>query len=75
MDKFGNTIDYYPSSTRNTKAAERFLGKAQRGMKNWEPDTLKAPAYAGGKCPKDARHWQVKYLNNAVEPDTASPRL
>ena len=27
MDKLGNTIDFYLSSTRNTKAAKRFLGK------------------------------------------------
>ena len=64
VDKLGNTIDFYLSSTRNTKAAKRFLGKALRGMKDWElPEVLntdKAPTYAGaiaalkaeGKCPK-----------------------
>ena len=48
-------------------------------MKGWEqPEVLntdKAPAYAAaiaefkaeGKCPKDTRHRQVKYLNNVVE--------
>ena len=31
VDKLGNTIDFYLSATRNTKAAKRFLGKALRG--------------------------------------------
>ena len=75
VDKFGDTIDFYLSATRNTKAAKRFLGKALRGRKDWElPEVLntdKAPAYAAaiaelkaeGKCPKETRHRQVKYLN------------
>ena len=81
LDKFGNTIDFYLSATRNTKAAKRFLGKALRGWKEWErPEALntdRAPAYgaaiaefkAEGKCPKETRHRQVKYLNNVVEAD------
>ena len=81
LDKFGNTIDFYLSSTRNTKAAKRFLGKALNGLKDWElPEVLntdKAPTYAGaiaelkaeGKCPNETRHRQVKYLNNVVEAD------
>ena len=32
VDKLGNTIDFYLSATRNTKAAKRFLGKALRGL-------------------------------------------
>ena len=70
-------------STRNAKAAKRFLGKALRGLKAWEqPEVLntdKAPTYgaaiaqlkAEGKCLKDTRHRQVKYLNNVVEADRA----
>ena len=81
VDKLGNTIDFYLSPTRNTKAAKRFLAKALRGLKDWEQpeviNTDKAPAYAAalaelkdeGKCPKDAQHRQVKYLNNIVEAD------
>ena len=50
MDKLGNTIDFYLSSTRNAKAAKRFLGKALRGLKEWEQpkvlNTDKAPTYA-----------------------------
>jgi IS6 family transposase len=81
VDKDGNTIDFYLSPTRNTKAAKRFLGKALGGLKDWEKpeiiNTDKAPTYtaaiaelkAEGKCPKDTQHRQVKYLNNVVEAD------
>ena len=81
LDKLGNTIDFYLSATRNTKAAKRFLGKALRGLKAWEqPEVLntdKAPTYpaaiaqlkAEGKCPNETKHRQVKYLNNVVEAD------
>ena len=81
VDKFGDTIDFYLSATRNTKAAKRFLGKALRRCKEWElpevVNTDKAPTYAAaiaelkaeGRCPNDTRHRQVKYLNNVVEAD------
>jgi IS6 family transposase len=73
-------IDFYLSPTRNTKAAKRFLGKALQGLKDWEKprviNTDKAPTYAAlaelkaeGKCPKDMRHRQMKYLNNIIEAD------
>ena len=78
VDKFGDTIDFYLSSTRNTKAAKRFLGKALKGLKSWEQpcviNTDKAPTYGAalaelkkaGKCPTDVQHRQIKYLNNVV---------
>ena len=81
LDKLGNTIDFYLSAARNTKAAKRFLGKALRGLKEWEqPEVLntdKAQTYAAaiaelkteGKCPKERWHRQVKYLNNVIEAD------
>ncbi|TCT27934.1 IS6 family transposase [Martelella mediterranea] len=81
VDKFGNTIDFYLSPTRNAKAAKRFLGKALNGLKDWEKPTFintdKAPTYgiaiaqlkAEGRCPNDLVHRQVKYLNNVVEAD------
>jgi len=82
VDKFGNTIDFYLSPTRNTKAAKRFLGKALNGLKDWQKprviNTDKAPTYGAalaelkkkeGKCPKDTQHRQVKYLNNVIEAD------
>ena len=41
LDKGGNTIDFYPSPNRNAKAARRFLGKAMKGLKDWEkPDVI-----------------------------------
>jgi len=50
VDKSGNTIDFYLSPTRNTKAAKRFLGKALKGLKDGERprviNTDKAPTYA-----------------------------
>lgn len=81
VDKFGNTIDFYLSPTRNAKAAKRFLGKALSGLKDWEKPTVintdKAPTYGiaiselkvEGKCPGGLVHRQVKYLNNVVEAD------
>jgi transposase-like protein len=81
LDKDGNTIDFYLSSTRNAKAAKRFLGKALNGLKDWEKpeviNTDKAPTYgiaiselkAEGKCPPNTVHRQVKYLNNVIEAD------
>ena len=81
VDKHGDTIEFYLSPTRNTAAAKRFLGKAFRGLKDWEQpmviNTDKAPTYAAalaelkkeGKCPKDTLHRQAKYLNNVIEAD------
>ena len=50
VDKFGDTIDFYLSATRNAKAAKRFLGKALKDLKDWERprviNTDKAPTYA-----------------------------
>lgn len=81
VDKLGNTVDFYLSSTRNAKAAKRFLGKAIRACKNWDKpskiNTDKAGCYTQairelkkeGKCPQDVEHRQVKYLNNVIEAD------
>ena len=81
LDKEGNTIDFYLSPTRNSKAAKRFLSKALNGLKDWEKpeviNTDKAPTYrmaiselkTEGKCPDNTLHRQVKYLNNVVEAD------
>jgi IS6 family transposase len=81
LDKYGNTVDFYLSPTRNAGAAKRFLGKTLQGLKQWEkPESIntdKAPTYgiaisalkAEGKCPQDTVHRQVKYLNNVIESD------
>ena len=81
LDKFGHTIDFYLSSTRNMLAAQRFLGKAFKSLKVWAHPTSintdKAPSYGAalkqlkseGKCSHDIEHRQVKYLNNIIESD------
>ncbi|MCL4156855.1 UNVERIFIED_CONTAM: hypothetical protein GTU68_010013 [Idotea baltica] len=81
VTKSGDTIDFYLSSTRNAKAAKRFLAKALRPLKEWEKpyaiNTDKAGCYIQairelkreGKCPADTEHRQVKYLNNVIEAD------
>ena len=81
VDKHGHTIDFYLSSTRNTAAAKRFLGKTLNGLEEWEKprviNTDKAPTYAvalaelkkEGRCPEETLHRQIKYLNNVIEAD------
>lgn len=81
LDKHGNTIDFYLSPTRSAAAAKRFLGKALRGLRDWEKphaiNTDKAPSYGAaigelkkeGKLPAETEHRQAKYLNNVVEAD------
>lgn len=81
LDKAGNTIDFYLSSTRNTNAAKRFLGKALKSIPQYShPNSIntdKNPIYskaitelkAAGKCNPDLEHRQVRYLNNIIESD------
>jgi len=81
VNKHGKTIDFYLSTTRNTKAAKRFLGKAMKSLAQasypYAINTDKAPTYGRaiamlkkeGKCPETVIHRQVKYLNNIVESD------
>lgn len=40
VDKFGNTIDFYLSPTRNAKVAKRFHGKVLNCLKDWEKPTV-----------------------------------
>ena len=81
ITKSGKTLDFYLSSTRNAKAAKRFLGKALRKMKDYEkPDKIntdKAPCYVQairelkeeGQLDETVIHRKVKYLNNRIEAD------
>ena len=81
LDKAGNTIDFYLSSTHNASAAKRFLGKALKSIPEYaHPKTIntdKNPSYgraitelkAEGRCHIDLEHRQVKYLNNIIESD------
>ena len=77
VDKCGDTVDFYLSATRNTKAAKRFLGKAVKCLKAWETplkiNTDKVPTYGpgiaeltkDGKLPEEMVHRKIKYLNDA----------
>ena len=81
LDKSGNTIDLYLSSTRNTNAAKRFLNKALKSIPTHSHpksiNTDKNPTYgkaitelkSEAQCPLDLEHRQIKYLNNIIESD------
>lgn len=81
VDSRGCTIDFYLSSRRNTKAANRFMGKLLNNTKRWQIarliNTDKAPTYGRalvflkreGKCPQHVQHRQIKYRNNIIECD------
>jgi transposase-like protein len=81
LDRDGNTVDFYLSSTRSINAAKRFLSKALRSIPEYaHPNTIntdKNPTYvkaisklqAEGVCSLELEHRQVKYLNNIIESD------
>ena len=81
LDKDGNTIDFYLSSTRSTNAAKRFLSKALKSINKYaHPKTINtdrnqtyskaiAKLKAEGVCSLELEHRQVKYLNNIIESD------
>jgi transposase-like protein len=81
VDEQGQTIDFYHSQTRNTKAASRFLSKALKGFPAWERSSVihtdRAPTYGKaiaslkreGKLPGETEHRQIKYHNNVIEAD------
>ena len=81
LDKNGNTIDFYLSSTRNASAAKRFLGKALKATPRYAHprviNTDKNSSYSKaltqlrkeGTCPQNLQHSQAKYLNNIIESD------
>lgn len=80
VDSKGNTIDFYLSETRDTKAVKRFFKKALRSFHVSQPRVItidKNPAYPVAieglknekKMPVGIQTRQVKYLNNIVEQD------
>jgi len=80
VDSEGNTIDFYLSKTRDTKAAKRFFKKALRSFHVSKPRVItvdKNPSYPMAieelknqkKMPVGIQLRQVKYLNNIVEQD------
>jgi len=80
VDKHGVLIDFMLSDRRNTRAAQRFLGRALTVMRNWPPVSIttdKIRSYLeaieklkrDGQLSKDMRHRTSKYLNNIIEAD------
>lgn len=80
VDSEGNTIDFYLSKIRDTKAAKRFFKKALRSFHVSKPRVItvdKNPTYPMAieelknqkKMPVGIQLRQVKYLNNIVEQD------
>jgi IS6 family transposase len=80
VDSDGNTIDFFLSKMRDTKAAKLFLKKALAFSYVSKPRVItvdKNPAYPvaiqqlknGKKMPEGIQIRQVKYLNNIVEQD------
>ncbi len=80
VDSSGQTIDFYFSRTRNTKAAKRFLAKMINAHHTETPRVMTTDnhqAYGAainelkneGKIPKNMDHRQHKYLNNIIEQD------
>ncbi|MCG9790796.1 DDE-type integrase/transposase/recombinase [Vibrio mediterranei] len=73
--------DFSLSTTRNVKAAKRFLSKVLRSIKSYNhPSTLNKdkdrayipailPLKEEGLAPLDTHHRQVKCMYNRVEPD------
>jgi transposase-like protein len=80
ITKSGDTVDFYLSHTRNSKAAKRFLSKALKVNKDWMPtviNTDKNSAYNQAIVDLNQSqsdyaqitHRKVKYLNNLIESD------
>ncbi len=81
INKDGHTIDFYLSSHRNCKAAERFLKKSLNRLTTLEkPKIINTDKHFGyakaitmlkikGNLPIDVEHRRVKYLNNSIESD------
>lgn len=78
VDSDGNTIDFFLSTTRNTKAAKHFLNKVLAFSHVVSPRVIKIdknPAYPVSiqqlknekKMPEGTRVRQIKYLNNILE--------
>ncbi len=80
VDSEGNTLDFLLSAKRDTRAAERFLGKTLSASHTQMPRVInvdKNAAYppavndlkAEEQLPETTEIRQVKYLNNIVEQD------
>ncbi|KTQ85443.1 transposase [Aureimonas ureilytica] len=76
----GETLDFYLSQARTTKAAKQFLSKALNRSPHHRPSVIstdKNLAYneaiaslrKEGRLPPTCQHRQVKFLNNRLESD------
>lgn len=80
IDEQGNTLDFYLSKRRNTKATKLFLQKLIKQNKSCSPSVInidKNPTYnqainelkQQGLLSEKVKHLQVKYRNNHLESD------
>ena len=80
IDEQGNTIDFYLSHRRNTKAAKRFLHKLIKKNPTCDVQTIntdKSPTYPQAiqalkqekKLSSVVKHCQIKHRNNRLESD------
>ncbi|WP_131783920.1 IS6 family transposase [Legionella gresilensis] len=80
IDENGNTIDFYLSHQRNTKADKRFLSKLIKNNPSCDVSVIntdKNPAYSQaikelkreGNLALHVSHLQIKYRNNRLESD------
>ena len=76
----GETLDFYLSQTRTTKAAKQFLSKALNRSPHHRPSVIStdrnrayneaiASLRKEGRLPPTCQHRQVKFLNNRLESD------
>lgn len=80
IDEQGNTLDFYLSKRRNTKAAKLFLQKLIKKNKDYCPSVINTdrnPTYnqainelkQEGLLSEKVKHLQIKYRNNRLESD------
>jgi transposase, IS6 family len=82
VDKAGNTIDFFLSTTQDKEAAKRFFKKSLKKPTNPKPEKVTTDKHLAypvaiqalkkeGILPKTVKHRQSKYLNNGIESDHA----
>ena len=80
VDKHGQLIDFMLADRRNTRAAYRFLRKAQKAMSDYPPSSITTAKLASypkairrlrreGHLAHSVEHRTSKYLNNIIEAD------
>jgi len=80
VDQNGDTIDFWLSRKRDTKAARKFFRKALRSPHNSSPRVITTDKYAAtiktikneinnGRLDPKTKHRSSKYMNNIIEQD------